>query len=94
MSVTQEIFNAVLPAITSQINVRLVVGVVAGVFGAIIGLVFLLWAIEYLSIVFMNAFRHGDLSSKKNNSDEWNSYDLYEQDRLDFVRDLRESLGK
>lgn len=94
MEVINEVFNALVPVITSQINVRLVIAVVAGAIGSAVGLVFLLWAVDKLSVIFMNAFRHGTLSDNKKtaNTDEWHSYDLYEQQELDFIRDLRESL--
>lgn len=96
MEVIEDIFNALIPVITSQINVRLVIGIIAGAIGSAVGLVFLLWAVDKLSIIIMNAFRHGTLSdnAKSANTDEWHSYDLWEQDQLDFIRDLRESFQR
>lgn len=61
MDVVNQMFQGILPVISNQINVNLVIGVVVGSISASVGLVFMWWGVRKLIFVIMNAFRSGKL---------------------------------
>ena len=55
-------FQAVITAITGQIDVTTVVGVLAAAAGICIGLVFMWWGVRKVTRMVMSAFRKGRIS--------------------------------
>lgn len=97
MDIVNIILSSMLQVISPQINVRLVVVVLAGCIAASVGLVFMWWGIRKLTHVMMTAFRGGGLSvsgsgDKSSGLEREHSYDMWVDDRLAFIDDLKKSL--
>ena len=92
METVQQVFEGVLPVITSQINVSLVIGVLAGIVGACVGLVFMYFGSRLLIHAVMNGAFSGKVSIDNSNyvgeSDWMNGMSREEFRRYQEMQDI------